>query len=352
MKSKYLNGELWTIYEDLYESNDIFKILGKKCLIKSTGNKPENWIETAEIVSVYNDRRFETVRYLLVKDDKITEQITVSSGIPNFTNIYPHVWMLNRLRKYLESTDSKLILVHNHPSGLPYPSDNDIEVTEYFDQYFMDNNGKNRFLGHFINGNQCCAFIGSDKEYNRWRGIKHGRIISLCDLDPEPYSIKMPNIMGSLGMFNLLNYAKKIQDNCLQQRKKDLILCFYSNASGYITGINSINSNDFWNNQNKINIEIHENAKKSGATSLFLVLNDYEPELFFQISNFCMKTKTIANVIIPHNGNIIQLDEKNRSSSIFHPGERFPLVISDTREIKKKNHIQQKNKQNNYLMSL
>ena len=81
MKSKYLNGELWTIYEDLYESNDIFKILGKKCLIKSTGNKPENWIETAEIVSVYNDRRFETVRYLLVKDDKITEQITVSSGL-------------------------------------------------------------------------------------------------------------------------------------------------------------------------------------------------------------------------------------------------------------------------------
>ena len=159
MNELYVNGlpnvkenSLWTPFRN-YIPRNIFDIVGKKCELTPDFSS-DKWIEASKLVSIYNDPRFETARYFIIKENKISAQIAVSNEIPNSTSVYPHTWMLNRLRLQLEKEDSYLLFQHNHPSGYPFPSDNDVNVTKYLTGYFIDNHEKKRFLGHIITGKE------------------------------------------------------------------------------------------------------------------------------------------------------------------------------------------------------
>ena len=338
-------GSLWTPFES-YVPRNIFDVVGKKCEL-ALNLTSANWINTSKLISIYNDPRFETARYFIIKDNKITTHISITNEIPNSTSVYPHTWMLNRLRLQLEKDKSYLLFQHNHPSGYPYPSENDISVTKYLNGYFIDNHEKQHFLGHIITGNNSSSFY--DGKSHNWKGIQNDNICRLDELQIRPVYSNLSNVQGNLAQLKLNEYAKQICKDRIDTNNYSI--GFYVNAAGFITGISTINNGDFWNNQQKFIDEINENSKKAGASSLYMVIPKCNTHLFEQVEDFCTRTKKVANVLMPSDERIIQLSESKRSSSIFHSGESVPLKILDSREMKpqiRKIQHQKKNNQFDY----
>lgn len=338
MNELYVNGipnvkqdKLWTPFEN-YVPRNVFDIVGKKCEL-AMNPTPENWIEASKIISIYNDPRYETARYFIVKDNKITDHISITNEIPNSTCVYPHTWMLNRLRLQLEKDNSYLLFQHNHPSGYPYPSKNDINVTKYLNECFIDNHEKQRFLGHVITSNNCSSFY--DGKTHNWRAIQNDQFCRLDELRIRPAYTNLPNIQGNLAMLKLNDLTMQLCKNKININNYSI--GFYVNAAGYITGISTITNSNFWNNQQRIIDKINENSKKAGASSLYIVIPANNANFFSQVEDFCTRTKKIANVLMTSfDGKIVQLSENKCSSSIFHPGESVPLKTMDTRELRPK----------------
>ena len=336
-------GSLWTPFEN-YVPRSIFDIVGKRCEL-ALNPTTTNWINASNLISIYNDPRFETARYFIIKDNRITAHISITNEIPNSTSVYPHTWMLNRMRLQLEKENSYLLFQHNHPSGYPYPSENDIGVTKFLNGYFIDNQEKHRFLGHIITGNNCSSFY--DGNSRSWKGIQNESICRLDDLQIKPVYENLANVHGNLALLKLNEYAMQICNNKIDIN--NFSVGFYVNAAGFITGISTINNGDFWNNQHKITEEINENSKKAGASTLYMVVPKNNAQLFEQVEDFCARTKKIANVLMPSDEKIIQLAENKRSISIFHSGESVPLNVSDSRELRPQiRKLQQQKKNNQY----
>lgn len=350
MNELYVNGipnvkqdTLWTPFES-YVPRNIFDVVGKRCEL-AISQTPANWINASKLISIYNDPRFETARYFIIKENKIKAHISITNEIPNSTSVYPHTWMLNRLRLQLEKDDSYLLFQHNHPSGYPYPSENDINVTKYLNGYFIDNHEKQRFLGHIITGNNCSSFY--DGKSHNWKGIQNDSICRLDELQIRPVYSNLPNVQGNLAQLKLNEYAKQICSNKIDT--DNYSIGFYVNAAGFITGISTIYNSNFWNNQQKIIEEINENSKKARASSLYMVIPKSNIHLFEQVEDFCTRTKKLANVLMPSDEKIIQLAENKCSNSIFHSGESVPLKVLDSREMRPQIRKLQQQKKNNQL---
>ena len=318
--------------------------IGKRCNL-ALNPTPANWIEASKLISIYNDPRFETARYFIIKDNKITGHIAISNEIPNSTSVYPHTWMLNRLRVQLEKDNSYLLFQHNHPSGYPYPSENDINITKFLNGYFIDNQEKHRFLGHIITGNNCASFY--DGKNHDWKAIQDERICSLRELQIRPFYTQLPNMQGNLALFRLNEFAKQICKDKIDVNTYSI--GFYVNAAGFVTGISTVDNRNFWNNQKKIIEEINDNSKKSGASTFYMVIPKNNLQLFDQVEDFCERTKKVANVLMPSDEKMVQLAESKRSHSIFHFGESVPLKVLDSRELKPQiRKCQQQKKYNHF----
>lgn len=80
-----------------------------------------------------------------------------------------------------------------------------------------------------------------------------------------------------------------------------------------------------------------------------MVIPKTNTHLFEQLEDFCVRTKKIANVLMPSDEKIIQLAENKCNSSIFHSGESIPLKVLDSREMKPQiRKLQQQNKNNQF----
>lgn len=326
-------GELWSPLKS-YKEKSVMEVIGKPLTLKPRSNIAAEWEKATNILRIYDNPQFETARYLVVSGKRIVEHIAVSSKIPASTNVYPHIWMLNRLRKQVEETDSYILFSHNHPSGIVLPSQNDIEVTKYLAQYFIDNRGKSRFLGHIIMGMNGASFTDSDGKV--WSGLYKGRIVSLETFPHVPSNIESLNIQGDLGFSKLKLYMKEICKKSNIDTDKNIFAC-YADTVGFITGVKSIPQSLFWKNQNTITEDINISSKSAGAASVYFVICKNDRELFTQIENYAQNTKKIAGAVMPPN---ITLSQKFCSGRIFHEHETVPLKIEDSREIKRRMTMQ------------
>lgn len=322
-------GELWSSLQT-YQEKNVMEIIGRPLRLKSGLNSSEEWEQAASILSVYDNLRFETARYLIISGGKVTEQIAVSSQIPASTNVYPHTWMLNRLRKQLEETDAAVLFSHNHPSGIVHPSQNDIEVTKYLAQYFIDSHGRSRFLGHIITGTSGATF--TDSAGKIWFGLHKGRIVPLEKFPQLPSNIKSLNIQGNLGFSKLQLYIEEIIKKSNIDTAKNIFAC-YSDTAGFITGVKTIPQLLFWKNQSAITEDINTSSKKVGAASVYFVVCRHDRELFAQIESYAKRSRKIAGAVMP-SGTV--LSPEYCSERIFHEQETVPLKIEDTREIKRR----------------
>lgn len=326
-------GELWSPLQT-YQEKSVMEVIGKPLGLKPGINADEAWTQAAEILSVYDNPRFETARYLIVSGERITEQIAVSSQIPAATNVYPHTWMLNRLRKQLEETDSAVLFSHNHPSGIVLPSQNDIEVTKYLAQYFIDGNGRSRFLGHIITGTSGASF--TDSEGRKWAGLYGGKAVPLEEFRQRPSNINLLDIQGDLGFSKLQLYIEEISKKSGIDMTRNVFAC-YSDTAGYITGIKTIPQVFFWKNQALITEDINASSKKAGAASVYLVVCKHDRELFAQVEGYAKKSKKVAGAVMPP-GTTLRVEYC--SERIFHEQETVPLKVEDSRAMRRRMAMQ------------
>lgn len=105
----------------------------EKGAVNLIGKEVRTSDDVAALAQVYRDPRWETLRYIFVKDGKVVFVTGVSSRLPSSTAAYPLVdseqgrqW----LRDLMVNTDADgYWIVHNHPSGDVTPSKADIEMT-------------------------------------------------------------------------------------------------------------------------------------------------------------------------------------------------------------------------------
>ena len=159
--TKKLKQELKTdpVLKGMAISTDLIKS-GKADLIGRSVKNPD---EMAAIAQVFRDPRYETIRYVLTKGDEITAHLAVTSRMPSMTAVTPgkigehgsHTWLNEKMKDH--KADG-YYLIHNHPSGDPTPSNQDLGVTQSLGT-FVDG-----FKGHIIiNSNKYTeVFMGKD----------------------------------------------------------------------------------------------------------------------------------------------------------------------------------------------
>ena len=106
--------------------------------------------DIAKLYSIYRNPQLEYFHIVLLKDGKIVRQIGMSSGLPSVTLAIPYgVSSQEELAKYFDNDEfDQLYLIHNHPSGNPSPSDEDLSVTGRYVKAYVSKEVKHVILDH------------------------------------------------------------------------------------------------------------------------------------------------------------------------------------------------------------
>ena len=240
-----------------FEQNekDILEIIGKQFETDSTG-KPtiEGMKNLSKAMEIYSDKHFETARYLFVKDGFITRHIAVSSQTPSSTVITPDKDFLFTMKTYAKETGSQVVFLHNHPSGYVEPSDADIELTEYLNNFFTESDGTSYFSGHIILDHGTFGLFDAKKR--NWNALIDDKIFPLEELQKH-YEIQLSEL-GTLIEFNknrtiaeqsvikLAELAKKCDEGNVWNNR-DWIPAFLMTGNGVVTSLEYINVLEFQN---------------------------------------------------------------------------------------------------------
>lgn len=320
---------LWTPIKAI-KSRSVFDIVGKKIDIELEEKRDEAWADATRKIGIYQDERFETARYIIINKGVIRDQISVSAEIPNSTVIYPQEWMLNRMRKFLEKTDSYVLFSHNHPTGLVFPSENDKRTTQYLSEYFIDNNCHKRFLGHIIVGNGLYSF--TDSNARNWNGIEKGKIVPLEEMPVVSNHPELLNFQGCFAFERTSDFAKKIIEvNGINQKKN--VLAVFQNAAGFVTGLKTYDKELFFRNQNFLASDMKKCAKASGSCECFMALVNDDSETFGQIEYFRRSKGIVSNILMPKDDFVKTLGDTRKF--IFDDDEEVPLKVVSTRVLRK-----------------
>ncbi|MDP4076844.1 JAB domain-containing protein [Acidovorax sp. A1169] len=108
-------------------------VAGSQALIGERVDSPEH---LAELAQVYRDPRYETFRVFFIKDGKVVHATGVSARLPARTPMVPagmtEAQYLAQFREGMRRTGAQgYYILHNHPSGNPHPSPEDLELTEH-----------------------------------------------------------------------------------------------------------------------------------------------------------------------------------------------------------------------------
>ena len=218
-----------------------------------------------EISSIFRDPRYETLRIIYMKDNKIAGYESISSKIPGFVNIFTND---NSGRSKVEKGFYKVknrmerlnangyYMVHNHPSGVARASKDDLMLTSIF-SYMV-----NGFKGHLIVNSGTYAWISVNNiglAYSEnekiIKGYKKGKIENMLK-NKSPYNIKI-NCRDDL--INLMHYIKNSEEfstailtdkqgkirmildipNCYMNMKKEQLKGYFKNLAR-INGVSRV----------------------------------------------------------------------------------------------------------------
>lgn len=93
--------------------------------------------------------------YVNTKNKVIKKEFLFEGGFD-----YSVIDIKTLIKKTLNNNSTGVFILHNHPSGDPTPSENDIEVTKKIVEVFK--NLELRFLDHIVIGNRYFSFFDND----------------------------------------------------------------------------------------------------------------------------------------------------------------------------------------------
>jgi hypothetical protein len=121
---------------------NLYSVVGKRIeLNKKRYPTRRGWKSLNNLLAVYRDKRFETIRYLLVDQwGVICGHAAVTSYAVNRCKIVPDDFygkdFIDQVKEQASWNKCKIIIIHNHPSGEVGPSDEDIAITRSFERAF------------------------------------------------------------------------------------------------------------------------------------------------------------------------------------------------------------------------
>ncbi len=354
-----------------FEQNksDNLDIIGKQFEIDSTGKPTSEGIkQLSKAMEIYSDKHYETARYLFVKDGVIIRHKTVTAQIPASTIIKPDEKFLYDLKSYAEETGSKIVFLHNHPSGYVEPSEADIELTDYLTNFFEESKDSNLFCGHIILDHGTYGLY--DSKDRSWKALINDEIKPISEISNN-YKIQLTEhkkkasfnndyTISEQSLKELSEYAKSC-DFGEVWNTKDWIPSFLLTGNGIVTSLEYINTLEF-NNEDVLSEKLKFLGRKYGSENIIMLPADKQQ--FLICERYAQDSGKIKDVFLDNKDGTFEFSDF-RNGNIFNDLRKDEIIVTDTNDISEKvnekiiyeqsvnkNINKQNNKENNTMAKM
>ncbi len=253
LKGEILASGINLNYEHEWTNSNTISLLGQK--VKTKG-------DLAHLAQVYRNPQFETMRIFMMNDsNEVVLETGISCRLPGCAAAFIRPEdqagsMLDMKAKMQAAKATKYYILHNHPSGEPKPSSNDLQVTNFYNQNLPG------FQGHVIIDHDRYVTIDA-----RGQQAQH-------DINPEfrrgaeylTPSMAHAAIGQSIGSpYDLMDIAKT------HQILKDYFVTLIGSSKGTVRGIMNIPAASFLGDGSPGLQQAHDFSVKVGAQDMFAV---------------------------------------------------------------------------------
>ena len=317
--------------------NTILDVIGKTISRDKDGKITEQSLkDISKTMSVYSDKHYETARYLFVKNGRITRHIAVSSQTPSSTVVKPDDKFLFELYDYAKETNSQIVFLHNHPSGYVEPSNADIELTNYLNNFF-NSQGENIFAGHIILDHSNFGLY-TPKEY--WKALINDEIKPMKEIEKN-YQIQLSKhkkkvllnqdaSINTVSLKELSQYAKECDAGELWN-KDSWITGFILSGNGIVTSLEYFNKNEF-SNPETLNDKLKTIGRKYGSENVILFPNNFEQ--FLICEQYAQNTRKIKEIYLENQDGTFERSNFS-NGNIFNDVSLSDVKIEDTNDFSK-----------------
>ncbi len=261
---------LWKSFRD-FRQHGVFDITGKSVDVDTAGNiSADGWSQMAQALRIYRDKRFETFRYLFVAPDgTVKDQLAISAHLPNKTFVtISGKQIVEHVIAHAERTGTKIVLVHNHPSGNTNPSIEDMDTTKELERLFTGNDGKCLLQGHVILDHDTFGLYERGSKWIQVTGTVTGRDELEKVRQPDFATVKITDSRTLEKAARSINASDRW--NCT-----DWVPVAFTNGSGHISSIQYYRKDWFVkSNSQDIVQEFRNVASETGAIWAFPVVPD------------------------------------------------------------------------------
>lgn len=283
-----------------FREHSVLESVGKKIHTINGKISEQGWRELSDILHIYSDKRYESARYLLVKDGTIIDHIALSSKVASSTVTQSHPLFLEELRIEAEQKDCQVVFVHNHPSGVVCPSQEDMRMTDELQQFFQTDL-HNRFAGHIILDHGTYGLYDASSE--QWAVLTDSALISMqqytANLEKDTYTqprLEPLHVQGEIGLLLLAEYAKKV-DSTGTWDTSQWVPCCFTDTNNQLTGIHYVDRDAFITHDfEKLKSFLLTGGKSCNACQVYLVVNSFDPQLFDAMEQFASSSAMIKDI--------------------------------------------------------
>ncbi len=328
---RILKGEksgLWKTFRE-FKKHGVFDIQGASVATNEKGIITSNgWEQLYQALNIYRDKRFETFRVLFITPEGvIKDQLAISSYLPNLVNVSAiNGELRDQITNYAMQSNTKIVVVHNHPSGNVASSIQDESLTKHLEEILIDSKGNSLLMGHIILDHDSFGLY----ESNTWQTVRsntqgNDSLMKTRLPDFTYEKINSPIILKDI--------AKQINESD-RWNSKDWVPILFTNGDARTSGIRYFSKEWIKNTPSeKIIEEFQTIGVKTGAIWAFPIISkdlaqdaELEHAIINHMKNGCFMDFCIAG----KTADLYFLDEYR--SGVFHTLSRDDVLARTTVE--------------------
>lgn len=315
----------------------ILDIVGKCFEVDKDGKLTlDGFKALSRAMEIYSDKHYETARYLFIKNGQIIRHKTVTSQTPSSTRIKPNSRFLYDLKTYADETESKIVFLHNHPSGYVEPSEADIDLTNYLSNFFGKSDGTNSFCGHIILDHGSYGLWTSESK--QWNALIDGKLQSIESIEKKVQLTKYGKqvVFAADGipmksMLELVEFAKQC-DSVNVWNKNDWIPAFLLTGNGVVTSFEHLNNLEF-ENEYALSEKLKYLGRSYGSENI--VLFPDSKEQFLICERFAQDTDKVKDIYYKNPEGTFEVSQF-RNGNIFNDLKVDEIIVHDSENYERK----------------
>lgn len=259
---------LWKNFRD-FKKHGVLDILGANAEMKNGTITPHGWNQLSTALQIYRDKRFETFRYLFVSPEgKIQDQLAVCSQLPGkaLANL-PGENLLEQVIAHAENTGTKVVLVHNHPSGNIMPSTEDILMTEKTEAAFTRSDGKCLLAGHIILDHDSYSLY---QKGNEWQA----HMLNPYDIHDPLLKTRNPMEGITVSGPQSLELVAQAVNSHDKWKEEGWVPVVFTTSRSQISAVKLYPEDFLAQNNTKLLNQLQETARQTGAVLAFPIILD------------------------------------------------------------------------------